>query len=102
MLQNGSSLVLLDAFRHHVEDIVHDRGTKLEIEVRLDSLLCHSLRHTLGMTTFELTRQKVSEPAFEKGCYSAHEEEPDAPTWSPKSAARTFANWALLKIINFV
>ena len=95
MLQNGSSFVLLDSFRHHVEDVVHDRGTKLEIEVRLDSLLRHRLRHTLGVTTLKLTRQKISEPALEEGSDSAHEEEPDAPTWSPKSAARSFANRSL-------
>ena len=39
MLQNSLGLVLLDALGHHVEDVVHDGGTKLEIEVRFDSLL---------------------------------------------------------------
>jgi len=74
MLQNGSSFVLLDSLRHHIEDVVHDRGAELEIEMRLNSLFRHRLRHALGVTTLELTGQKVSEPALEKRGDSTHEE----------------------------
>ena len=63
MLQNSLGLVLLDRLRHHIKDIVHDGGTKLEIIVRLNALLSHRLRDTLAVTTFELTSKQVSKPA---------------------------------------
>ena len=53
MLKDGAGLVLLDALRHHVEDVVHDGGPKLQIEVRLDPLLRHCLRNSLGVATYE-------------------------------------------------
>jgi hypothetical protein len=39
VLQDRLGLVLLDPLGHHVENIVHDGGTELEIKVRLDTLL---------------------------------------------------------------
>ena len=50
MLQDGPGLVLLDALRHHIQDVVHDGSTELQVEVGLHSLLSHSLGHTLGVT----------------------------------------------------
>lgn len=46
----------------------------------------------LGVTTLELTREKVSEPALEEGDDSSEEEEPDAPSGSPESDSRTLAD----------
>lgn len=39
VLEDRLGLVLLDALGHHVEDVVHDGGAELEVEVRLDTLL---------------------------------------------------------------
>ena len=63
MLQDSLGLVLLDRLRHHIENIVHDSGTKFQIVVRLDTLLRNRLRNTLAVTTFELTSKQVAEPA---------------------------------------
>ena len=41
---------------------MHDGGTKLEIVVRLDTLLRDRLCDTLAVTTFELTCQQVAKP----------------------------------------
>lgn len=38
MLQDRARLVRTDAFRHHVENVVHHRRSQLEIKVRLDTL----------------------------------------------------------------
>ena len=65
VLQNRLRLVLLDRLRHHVQNIVHDRGTELKIVVRLDTLLRHRLRDTLRVTALELTGEQVAEPALE-------------------------------------
>lgn len=51
VLQDGSGLVLLDALRHHVQDVVHHGRTQLQVKVGLHTLLRHSLRHALGVTT---------------------------------------------------
>lgn len=53
MLQNGPGLVLLDAFRHHVQDIVHYSSTQLQVKVRLHTLLSDRLGHTLGVTSYK-------------------------------------------------
>lgn len=92
MLKNRSGLVLLDAFWHHVNDVVHNRGSQLEIEVRLDALLGDSLGDTFAVATLELTRQKVSKPALQQRSDSAHEEQPDSPSRRPEAATGSFAD----------
>lgn len=47
VLQNCSGLVLFDAFRHHVQNVMHHGCPKLKVKVRLYSLLCYCLRHAL-------------------------------------------------------
>ena len=95
MLQDCPGHVLFDSLWHHVQDVVHDGGSQLQIEVRLDALLCHSLCDALGVTSFELTREQVSEPAFEQRCDAPHEEKPDSPTWCPESTSWAFADRTL-------
>lgn len=41
MLQNGTSLVLLDALRHHVKDVMHHSCSQLQVKVGLNTLLGH-------------------------------------------------------------
>jgi hypothetical protein len=62
MLQNRLRLVLLDRLGHHVQDVVHHRGTQLQVVVRFDTLLRDSLGDTLAVSTFELTREKIAKP----------------------------------------
>lgn len=92
VLQNGLGLVLLDALRHHVEDVVHDGGTELEIEVRVDPLLRDRLGDSLRITTFELTREEVAEPALEERDDTAKEEEPDTPARRPETDTGTLSD----------
>ena len=82
-------------FGHHVEDVVHDGGSQFQIEMTLDSLLGDGFRHALGVTTLELTREQIAQPAFQQRRDAAHEEQPHAPSGSPKTAAGTFTNGAL-------
>ena len=62
MLQNGLGLVLLDRLGHHVEDVVHDRRTELQVEVRLDALLGDRFGNSFAIAPLELAGEKVSEP----------------------------------------
>ena len=55
VLQNRLRLVLLDRLWHHVKNVVHNRGTQLEIIMRLDTLFRDSLRNTFAVSAFELT-----------------------------------------------
>ena len=41
VLQDGARLVLLDALRHHVQDVVHHSCPELQVKVRLNALLGH-------------------------------------------------------------
>ena len=47
MLQNCSGFVLLDSFRHHIKNIVHNGGSKFQIEMGFHSLFRYSFGHTL-------------------------------------------------------
>lgn len=47
VLQNRSGLVLFDALRHHVQDIMHHSCPELQVEMGLHSLLCYCLCHPL-------------------------------------------------------
>ena len=62
MLQNGLRLVLLDRLGHHIQNIVHDSGTKFQVIVGLNTLLCDRLRNTLAVSSFKLTCQQVTKP----------------------------------------
>jgi hypothetical protein len=62
MLQNGLRLVLFDRLRHHVQDVVHHSGTKFQVVVRFDTLLCNGLCDTLAVTAFKLTGEEITEP----------------------------------------
>ena len=95
VLQDRPGLVLLDALRHHVEDVVHDGGAKLEVKVGLDPLLRHRLGHALRVSTLELPREEVAEPAFEQRGHSAEEEEPNPPTWGPKATSGALSDGSL-------
>ena len=92
MLEDRLGLVLLDALWHHVEDVVHHRCTQLEIVVRLHALLRHSLGSAFAVAALELTREQVTEPAFEQRNDAAHEEEPDSPAWCPETNTGTLAD----------
>ena len=74
VLQNGLGLVLFGRFWHHVQDIVHGRRTKLQVVVRLDTLLSDRLGNIFAVTTFELAGEEISEPPLKKRDGSAHEE----------------------------
>ena len=63
MLQNSVDLVLLDTFRHHIHKVAHHGSAELEIKVRLHTLLSDRLRNTLAVTSFKLSREKVTKPA---------------------------------------
>ena len=74
MLENRVDFVLFDALCHHVHEIRHDGSTKLQVEVRFDSLFGDGLCHTLAVTTLELTREEIPEPSFQERNNAAHEE----------------------------
>jgi len=99
MLQNRLRLVLLDRLGHHVQDVVHHRGTQLQVVVRFDTLLRDSLGDTLAVSTFELTREKIAKPSFEKRDNSTHEEQPDTPTGSPEPTTWAFTDRAGVETI---
>ena len=50
---------------HHVQDVVHDRGAQLQIEMRFHPLLRHRLRDALRVPPLELPRQQVPEPPLQ-------------------------------------
>ena len=101
MLQNGPGLVLLDALWHHVQDVMHHGCSQLQIEVGLDPLLGDRFGDALGMSSLELTRQKVSEPSLQKRGHTAHEKEPNSPAWCPKSTPGAFSDGSLKMSILF-
>ena len=43
MAENDPGLVLFHSRWHHIKNIMHDRGSQLEIKVRFNSLLCNIL-----------------------------------------------------------
>lgn len=71
---------------------MHDSSSKLEVIMGLDTLLSDGLGDALRITALELAREKITEPTFKKWDNTTHEEEPDAPTGSPKADTRTFTN----------
>mmetsp|Transcript_18309 Transcript_18309/g.41881 ORF Transcript_18309/g.41881 Transcript_18309/m.41881 type:complete len:429 (+) Transcript_18309:3998-5284(+) len=55
--EDDSGLVGLDPFRHHVQDIVHDLGPQLQVEMGLDTLLGNVFGKSLGVASLELSGQ---------------------------------------------
>ena len=94
VLQDGAGLVGLDARGHGVEDVVHDGGAELEVEVGLDALLGDREGDALGAPPFELAREQVAQPALEQGDDAAQEKEPDAPHGRPEADAGALADGA--------
>mmetsp|Transcript_3880 Transcript_3880/g.8478 ORF Transcript_3880/g.8478 Transcript_3880/m.8478 type:complete len:333 (+) Transcript_3880:5507-6505(+) len=92
MLQNCTRLVGLDPLRHHVEDIVHHRRAKLEVVVRLDTLLGHCLGDPFRRAALELAGEQVAQPALKQRYHAAQEEEPHAPAGRPEAAAGPLAD----------
>jgi hypothetical protein len=66
MLQDSFGLILFDRLGHHVQNIVHNSGAQLEIEMRLHALLCHRLGNTFAISPFELTSEEVAKPEISK------------------------------------
>lgn len=98
MLQDRSGFVLLDTFRHHVNDIVHNGSSQLQVKVGFYSLLGNGFSNSFRVTALELPRQQVTQPTLEERRDPSHEEEPYSPAWRPETATRTFSNWTLQKI----
>ena len=90
---------------------MHDGGTELEVEVRLDALLGDRLGDSkdegsvgrsvlakrwsdapLRVTTLELASEQVAEPALEQRDDSAKEEEPDPPAGGPEPDSGALAD----------
>src|SRR5690606_5486246 len=90
MLQDCVDLAILHSNRHHVGNVMNNSGTQFEIKMGFNSLLRDSLRNTLGVTTLELTRQKISQPSLKKWNNTTEKEEPDSPSWSPKATSGPF------------
>ena len=85
------SLVLLDGFRHHIENVVHDSRTQFQIVVRLNALLCHRVRNVLAVTSLELASKQIVESVFKERDDTAHEEERDSPCGSSGSSKDGFS-----------
>lgn len=65
MLKDSLCFVLLDSFRHHVIDVLDYSSSQLQVILTFNSLLGDCLGNALRMSTFKLSRQQVSKPAFQ-------------------------------------
>lgn len=92
--QVSYNLLLLRGERHSLQDIVHDGGTKFQVEMRLHPLLGNSLGYTLTVPTLELPSQQVTQPSFKQRDNTPHEEQPDSPSRRPETDTRTLTNRA--------
>ena len=90
MLQNCPGLVLLDTLRHHIDDVMHDTGPQLQVEVTLHSLLGDSFSHSLAVSSLKLSRQNITRPSIQEWSLPSHEEVPHSPSRSQESTT-----WAL-------
>ena len=54
MREDGLGFICFYPLGHHVEDVVHDGGTKFEVKVRFHPLLRDGLGDALGMPALEL------------------------------------------------
>ena len=71
---------------------MHDRSSKLQIKMTLDTLFCNSCRKSFRLATFKLAGEEVTEPAFKKGDDSTEKKEPDTPARGPETYARAFTH----------
>mmetsp|Transcript_26458 Transcript_26458/g.83860 ORF Transcript_26458/g.83860 Transcript_26458/m.83860 type:complete len:710 (-) Transcript_26458:29-2158(-) len=93
MLQDCPGLVGTDAFRHHVDDVVHDGCAQLQVEVALHPLLGDGLRDALGDTALKLAGQQIAQPTLQQRHDPTEEEEPHTPAWRPEATPRPLAHW---------
>ncbi len=94
MLQYRLCFILADTFRHQREDIRHNGCPKFDIKRRFNSLFGNGGCDALGMTTFELPREKVLQPSFKKWHDSSQEEKPYSVTGEVETVAGTFTDWS--------
>ncbi|KAH3663740.1 hypothetical protein OGAPHI_005142 [Ogataea philodendri] len=102
VLQNSLALILFDTFRYHIENVVKNGSTKLQVVIRIDSLFGDCLRHFFALSSFKLTRKQVSKPTFQKWHNSSHEEDPHTPGRLPESATWSFSNNSVESVVNNV
>ena len=95
MLKNNTGLVLFDAFWHHVQNVMHNSSSQLQVEVAFNSLLGDCLGHTLRVSPLKLPGQKVAKPTLQKWHNTTQEKEPHSPTRGPESTPRSFPHWSL-------
>ncbi len=68
MLQDGASLVLLDALWHHVQDVMHHSCSQLQVKVRLNALLSH-LQSAHRLSQLLPNCPRVNRPADDGRCF---------------------------------
>jgi hypothetical protein len=99
MLKDGSRLGGFNSLGHHVQDIMHNGRSELELVIGLNALLRHRLGNALVVTSLEMTREKVSKPPLEQRDDSTKEKEPHSPAGSPETATRTFTDRTGVKTV---
>lgn len=92
MLENCAGFVGTDALWHHVEDVVHDGSSELEIKVRLTALLGHGLGSSTGSTALKVAREEVAQPSLQERDDAAQEKEPNTPARRPEAHTGTLSN----------
>lgn len=92
MLQDDTGLVGTNTLRHHVKNIVKHSSVQLQVELRLNSLLGHSLGNTLGLSSLELSGKQVAKPSLKKRDNTTQEEDPHTPHGSPETTTGTLSN----------
>ena len=97
MLHDDAGLVCLDALWHHVQNVMHDRGTQLKIILAFDALLRDSLCHTLVCAALKLSSKQVAKPALKQWHNTAQEKEPHTPSGRPEANTRAFAHRACVE-----
>ncbi len=78
-------MIYLETLWHHVQDIMHNSCSQLEIEVAFHALFGDCLCNTLALTTLELAGKQIAQPSFQQRDNASHEEKPDSPAGSPES-----------------
>lgn len=97
MLQNGFSFVLFDSFRHHIVDIFDNSSSQLKVVLTFHALFGDCFCNTFRMSALELPCKQIAKPSLEQRNNSSNEEEPDTPSWCPKSNTRSLSNLASIE-----
>lgn len=97
MLQNNTGLVLFDSFRHHVQNVMHDSSSQLQVKVAFNSLLGDCLGNAFRVSPFKLSGQKIAKPSFQERNNTTQEKQPHPPPRSPKATSWSFTNRSLKK-----